>query len=112
MVATIDSIDMASRKKKQLALEGLALVCLYLFLCPIWSMPLYEKIIFFPDKNFNKLYQDFEFEQISRKYHVQTKVVSFSAPDGIERSGWYFAHPTATKVVLVSHGNAGNISNR
>jgi uncharacterized protein len=38
--------------------------------------------------------------------------VNFCAEDGAALHGWWFAHPEAKGVLLVCHGNAGNISDR
>lgn len=36
----------------------------------------------------------------------------FEAPDGTKLHGWYVPHPHPRAVVLVAHGNAGNLSHR
>ncbi|MCH8513793.1 MAG: alpha/beta hydrolase [Kiritimatiellae bacterium] len=38
--------------------------------------------------------------------------VSFCAEDGAKLHGWWFPHPEAKGVMLVCHGNAGNVSDR
>jgi fermentation-respiration switch protein FrsA (DUF1100 family) len=38
--------------------------------------------------------------------------VTFCTEDGASLHGWWFAHPKARGVLLVCHGNAGNISDR
>ncbi len=38
--------------------------------------------------------------------------VTFCAEDGASLHGWWFPHPEAKGVLLVCHGNAGNVSDR
>ncbi len=38
--------------------------------------------------------------------------ISFCTEDGATLHGWWFAHPEAKGILLVCHGNAGNISDR
>ncbi|MBS1992702.1 MAG: alpha/beta hydrolase [Cyanobacteria bacterium SZAS LIN-3] len=111
-VACIDSPWLVSAKRRQLALDALTIVLVYLLLCPLWAMPVYERLLFFPDKNFNQQFDQFEFQQIFEKYGAHKKDVQFRSADGALLSGWYFYRPGTMKVILVSHGNAGNISNR
>jgi uncharacterized protein len=75
-------------------------------------MPLYEKLLFFPGRDYGGEGVSYMLQEIAEKYHVERRVVRFAASDGTVLSGWYFARPGARKIVMVSHGNAGNISNR
>ena len=111
MVKSRPSIP-ATTKKRQFALDGLTILCLYLLICPLWAMPVYEKLVLFPDKRICKEYADFEFDQIRRDYGIKVKPVSFQSSNGTTLNGWYFDRHQSSKVLLVSHGNAGNISHR
>lgn len=43
---------------------------------------------------------------------LSAEEVNFCTEDGASLHGWWFAHPQARGVLLVCHGNAGNISDR
>ncbi len=43
---------------------------------------------------------------------IKKQCVFVTAVDGSKLNGWFFKQPASGKLALVSHGNAGNISNR
>jgi pimeloyl-ACP methyl ester carboxylesterase len=43
---------------------------------------------------------------------LKAEDVSFCTEDGANLHGWWFPHPEAKGVLLICHGNAGNISDR
>jgi fermentation-respiration switch protein FrsA (DUF1100 family) len=88
------------------------IAAVYLALCPLWSLPLYEKLLFFPTQSIDAKTTDFWLDQIVTKYGASKRDVSITSKAGHSLKGWLFLKPGAKKVVIVSHGNAGNISHR
>jgi len=43
---------------------------------------------------------------------LEAEELEFCASDGCSLHGWWFAHPAARGVLVICHGNAGNISDR
>lgn len=82
----------------------------YLALMPRLAMPLYNAIIFHPQAELDDLSS--EIKKVENYCHCQFSDVYFKAPDGENLHGWCFAIPGATKTILFSHGNGGNIQNR
>ena len=59
--------------------------------------------LFFPEKDFYALPQDFGLSQ---------EEVSLATRDGVRLHGWFFEAPAPPATLLFFHGNAGNISGR
>lgn len=76
----------------------------YVLLSPMVAMPFYNTLIFHPAKA-----GDFGINQVSQ---VAKEDVYFQSTSRRTLHGWFFKNPGATKTVLISHGNAGNITNR
>ncbi len=123
MVAATGSMDNQSARKKLtrqeifkriLKLGGFAVVveviCLYVVLCPLFWMPMFNQVIFQPDRTvFDTKTVNAQFQTL---FHVQRQDVMFDGPRGTKLSGSYFELPGNDKVVLINHGNAGNIEHR
>lgn len=62
-----------------------------------------ESLIYFPDR-----YPAGEWSPVG----VQVEDAWFEAADGTRLHGWYAPHDGAPAVVLMAHGNAGNLSHR
>lgn len=75
----------------------------YALLSPVVAMPLYNRIILQPSMSGNY--------DTSAIAGIKKEDVLFPGKNG-KLHGWYFANPIGKKVVLISHGNAGNISSR
>ncbi len=79
---------------------GILVVALVLW----FGLQAYEHRLIFPG---SKMMQEPP-ENFSR----EREEVEFCAEDGISLHGWWFPHPEAQGVLLVCHGNAGNVSSR
>ncbi len=77
---------------------------MYTGLAPILAMPLYNRLLFFPMTEGN-----FDVASIS---NLPVEHVRFNSKNNNELYGWYVKKPGATKTVLLSHGNGGNILHR
>ena len=74
-------------------------------------MPLYNKILFFPDKsNYDQLVAS-ELIKLANMGTPRLDVY-FPSANGTRLNGWLFKVPAAKRVVLVSHGNGGNMASR
>lgn len=76
----------------------------YIALMPLVAMPLYNTMIFHPSKAGN--FQALLFCGLPIQH------VWFSSRNGTKLYGWLIEKPGATKIVLISHGNAGNLTHR
>jgi uncharacterized protein len=80
-------------------------VCIYyLLFSPLVAMPFYNTCIFHPFMT-----GDYAVSELAG---VKKRDVYFSAAGGPRLHGWYFQKAGARKTVLISHGNAGNLSHR
>lgn len=93
-------------------IEALKLTALWLVLSPMVAMPLYTHLIFFPDKLDYAKAIAYPLAQLKKQIKVDHEDVYFKTPAGERLHGMYLAYPGAKKVVLVCHGNAGNIAHR
>jgi uncharacterized protein len=124
MVATTRSMENDSASKRKLTrqeifkrilkLGGFAVVveiiCLYVVLCPLLWMPMFNQVLFQPDKT------EYDMKTVNQQFqsmfHVHREDLMFDGPRGTKLSGSYFELPGNDKVVLISHGNGGNIAHR
>jgi fermentation-respiration switch protein FrsA (DUF1100 family) len=97
-----DEVKGMTVKKAKYALTKMSIY--YLLLSPIVAMPFYNTVIFHPFMT-----GDYSTTEIGG---VKKQDVFFKNSDGTRLHGWYFAKPGASKTVLLSHGNAGNITHR
>lgn len=80
------------------------LVLYYVLLAPIVAMPLYNTLLFHPFAAGN-----FDIATVNG---VPCQNLSFPAPNGARLHAWYLKLPGAKKTILLSHGNAGNLTDR
>ena len=77
---------------------------------PCFAAPYLERLILFPSSEMPD--QTSLFHQIQELTHAKKIDVKISLSNHHTLSGWLFRLPNSPRVFLVSHGNAGNISNR
>jgi len=86
------------------------LIILYLVLSPICAMGLYNHLVFFPFK------EQYDLKEVFAKIESSThsKKTDLTIPSGTNQtlSAWLFKKTGAKKIILVSHGNGGNIAHR
>lgn len=91
--------------KKEVIGRVLTIVALYYAMfCPLVAMPIYNSCIFHPYVLGN--FYD------TTAGGVKAENRFFKSADGTRLHGWYFPRQNAKKVVLLSHGNTGNITHR
>lgn len=74
----------------------------YIFLlCAMFLLQ--DKLIFLPSS---------KFLITPEQAGLKAEELQIKTDDGEQLHGWFFPHPDAEYVVILSHGNAGNISNR
>jgi fermentation-respiration switch protein FrsA (DUF1100 family) len=79
---------------------------LYVSFAPLVAMPLYNYLLFHPDK---KAYDVKPLlEKIRTCFRATAESISFSTPAGVKLHGYLILLPGSRKTVLVSHGNGGN----
>jgi len=83
-----------------------ALGALYVVLSPRVAKPLYRPILFHPDPYPSGNYNVDAIENVSRKE------VFFDSLDGTKLHGWWFSSADASRTIIFSHGNAGNLTYR
>jgi fermentation-respiration switch protein FrsA (DUF1100 family) len=62
-----------------------------------------KKMIFFPFK---------DIEAFPSDYGIDFENIFFKTPDNIQINGWFIPSKSASKTILLFHGNAGNLSHR
>ncbi len=85
---------------------GAGLAAAYVLLSPFFAMPLYNNFLFYPRLYDEDRYGETVLEGVTRKE------VFFTTSDQKKLHGWLFRLPRSSEVVLVHHGNAGNLSSR
>src|SRR5689334_21953667 len=79
-------------------------ILLLAYLMVLFVMVMFENsLIFFPSK-----YP----EGIWSPAGLNFEDAYFEAPDGMKLHGWYVPHEHPRAVVLIAHGNGGNLSHR
>lgn len=73
-------------------------------LSPVVAMPLYDNMLFFPSKQFAT-----DFDKLGG---FDKEDASFVSASGAKLHAWYVPVPHSRGTVIISHGNAGNISYR
>ncbi len=89
------------------ALTGVAVG--YVLLSPAIAQPLYNNLLFFP--NYPTRYDEQRY-QLTSLQGVPKKDLHIPTAAGSKMHAWYFQHPSAKQVVIIDHGNAGNLSDR
>jgi len=97
--------------KKRFQYEVLFVVALWAILSPLVAMPVYERLLFFPDKS-DPVKTLGLFCNDPRLLCDSCQQVTIGPTAGVTLSGLYFKLNKAQKVVLVSHGNGGNMGYR
>lgn len=82
------------------------LALLYLILSPKMAQRFYNGMLFYPDKEQEDLYK------ITSVAGIDIEDLTFNSNGSTQLHGWLFKNPNSDKLILVSHGNAGNISHR
>lgn len=108
-----DSTQKKKRKKffrkptrREAIIEAIKLSCLLLVLSPMVSWPLYNKLLFFPDKK-TQLPAGV-FDKIAEHYKAKWQEDYFPSANGKRIHAYYFVQPGSKYTALISHGNAGN----
>ncbi|MBX9573968.1 MAG: alpha/beta hydrolase [Candidatus Obscuribacterales bacterium] len=96
-------LEIRSLDCKKAREAGFKILCYYLLFSPIVAMPFYNSIIFHPF-----VAGDYFVEQIAG---VKKQDVFFQSAER-KMHAWYFSKPGAKNLVLISHGNAGNLTHR
>ncbi len=80
------------------------LLLYYMLFAPLVAMPFYNTVIFHP----------FMCGDYGRKTvcGLPVRNIDFKNSSGDRLHGWFIEKPGASKVILVSHGNAGNLTHR
>ncbi len=85
---------------------AILLVLLYILLSPKIAQKFYNCLLFFPDKEQEDLYG------VRSVAGFSLEDQTFTSHSGKELHGWLLKNPNSDKLILVNHGNAGNISHR
>ncbi len=91
--------------------EVLFVVGLWAILSPLVAMPLYERLLFFPDKS-DPVKVLGLFRDDPRLLCDSCEQISFYNGPQVKLEGLFFKKKAATRTVLVSHGNGGNLGHR
>lgn len=83
---------------------------MFLYSLPFLLAPYFSKVLLYPTRDIPD--QSKMIQQIEQMTGAEKSDVKIEVPNGNTIDGWFFKSPASKKVFLVSHGNAGNISNR
>jgi pimeloyl-ACP methyl ester carboxylesterase len=75
-------------------------------------MPLYERLTFIPAAEYSGPVVSSQMQRILSSDGIKKCDVTFSGPNGKRLHGWFFKKAPLGKVMLVSHGKDGNMSDR
>lgn len=81
----------------------------YIALSPAVAQPLYNKLLFYPDYPVRYEQQHYQLKELEG---VPKQDAFIPTSLGTKLHAWYFKNPRATKLVILDHGNAGNLSDR
>lgn len=91
---------------KNFSLMAAILLVVYLLLSPVVAMPIYKTMLFFPVKYPSGAYE------VPAVDNFKKEDLTYPSGDGVKLHAWFFRNPESDKVVLVSHGNGGNLTYR
>lgn len=114
MNATIDSNTSKPEEKMRWSAKVtksnlVTLLVCYVALSPVFGMGLYNHLLFFPFK------ENYDLKEVFAKIETATnsKKSDVTIASGKEKlNGWLFKKSGAKKIILVSHGNGGEIAHR
>ncbi|MBS1956664.1 MAG: alpha/beta hydrolase [Cyanobacteria bacterium SZAS-4] len=86
------------------------LFILYIALSPICAMGLYNYLVFFPFKDHMDIHEIVA--KIESAENAKRTDVTIPSGNGQKLDGWLFQKKDAKKIIIVSHGNGGNIDHR
>jgi len=90
--------------------DAVFLLAAYVLLSPVVGMPLYNKLMFFPFDQGEDV--SVFIKQIQQQTGGKQSVLTIDTPSGERLNAWYFKKEGAKKLVILSHGNGGNIKHR
>lgn len=96
--------------KRRATIEAVKLSILFFILSPVCLFQLTRILLFFPDQTKYDLKQPLA--MIEQKLKTKVEEVTFKSADGKNLKGLYFKREGSNQVLLVSHGNAGNVAHR
>ena len=102
-------MDRRSKISMVNGIAALGIAGTYVLFAPAVAQPLYNKLLFFPD--FPVRYEEKSY-QLTHIGGIAKTEISMPATANINLDAWYFHNPASKKLVIVSHGNAGNVSSR
>ncbi len=85
---------------------------MWVLLSPFVAMPLYNKMLFFPDRTDYTSTVAGALKQMKVELQATMTTESIPTPDGHKLYANYYKRPGAQKVFLLSHGNGGNAQGR
>lgn len=93
---------------------GLYACLMYLFFGLLIMSPLYGYVVMRPETPTSLLGKQYAFiyDKITKILTAPREEYFFAGPSGKKLHGWLFRTPNTDTVVIVHHGNAGNILNR
>lgn len=98
----------ALKRRFRLQLRNLALIALscYVLTGLLLQSPVYTMVALRPHGADNPLYK------IPSIANIPKQELKIATAGGVKLDAWYFNAPGSSKVVIVNHGNAGNLLNR
>jgi len=96
--------------KKRALIEAAKLTILFFLISPICLFQLTRILLFFPDQTQYDLKGPLQL--IQQKLKTKVEEVNFQSANGKDLNGLYFAREGSKRVLLLSHGNGGNIAHR
>lgn len=86
------------------------LLILYIALSPLCAMGLYNYLLFFPFKDHMDIHEIVA--KIEAAQNAKRTNVTIPSGKGEKLDGWFFKKKESQKIIIVSHGNGGNIDHR
>jgi pimeloyl-ACP methyl ester carboxylesterase len=96
--------------KRMAMIEAVKLSILFFILSPVCLFQLTRLLLFFPDQTAYDMKAPLE--TIATKLKTKIEEVKFKSANGKMLNGLYFKREGAKRVLLLSHGNAGNVAHR
>jgi pimeloyl-ACP methyl ester carboxylesterase len=97
--------------KQKMLTYLIALLATYLLFSPYVMGPIYNRLLFFPDRNYHPEVNQ-RLQKMQDQYAAVLQEVFIPVSDNIKIHAWYFKKSDADKTLLISHGNGANICYR
>ncbi len=100
-----------SKTQNKVFIYSIGLAITYILLSPWVLGSFYDQLLFHPDCQYHSAV-DKPLQKLAHQYNSHKQDIFIPITSKTKIYAWYFSKPGATRIFLISHGNAGNVCYR